>query len=733
MSTGVHRQRRTRRDVLLRWARRTALASVAIVLLAGMAAFGYVASTELPPDPTPPQASVLYFRDGVTVLARVGTTDRTDVPLTAVPDAVRKAFLAAEDRDFYDHPGVSGRGILRAAWANLTAGSSQGASTITQQYVRNAYLTQDRTLHRKVREAALALRLERRLDKDEILARYLNTVYFGRGAYGIQSAAQAYFGTTVDRLDAYQGAVLATLVKDPYLNDPANDADKARGRWRWILRAMAGAGWLGAAEAESAAYPAVAARSVTAQAVGGPLGVIADRVEAELRKLGYSAQVVRTGGLQVVTTVDAGAQRAADSAVAAALKGQPGDLRAALVAVDPADGGVRAYHGGDRGRGFFDDAAAPRPPASTFKPIVLAAGVDAGIAVGSVWDGSSPRQFRDRHGVPLKNRQDVQCPVCPLDKAMVLSLNTPYYALAERVGPDRVRDLAVALGVPDRYDRQRTLVDLKGEPAPGRTRADIALGRYPVSPADLATVYGTLAGGGVRADRHFVRAVNGARPATRTRRVLNADVAADVTDSLRQVVEVEGAVDGRPAAAKTGSQQWGTSTDSQDAWTAGYTPQLAAVTWIGRSSPGPIRDRRGRPINGDGMPYAIWRAFLGAALRGQEARPFPAPAFLGDPSAGDFARGSGLRRGPAAPDGAAVPDGVAGAGDPLAPGAPAGPGDDRDGRPGADRGAPPGAAARARREARGTEADEARETDDGGGADPSEPVDDDGPTLNNPR
>ncbi len=719
MSTGVHRQRRTRRDVLLRWARRTALASVAIVLLAGMAAFGYVASTELPPDPTPPQASVLYFRDGVTVLARVGTTDRTDVPLTAVPDAVRKAFLAAEDRDFYDHPGVSGRGILRAAWANLTAGSSQGASTITQQYVRNAYLTQDRTLHRKVREAALALRLERRLDKDEILARYLNTVYFGRGAYGIQSAAQAYFGTTVDRLDAYQGAVLATLVKDPYLNDPANDEDKARGRWRWILRAMAEAGWLGAAQAESAAYPAVAARSVTAQAVGGPLGVIADRVEAELRGLGYSAQAVRTGGLHVVTTIDAGAQRAADAAVAAALKGQPGDLRAALVAVDPADGGVRAYHGGDRGRGFFDDAAAPRPPASIFKPIVLAAGVAAGFAVGSVWDGSSPRQFRDRHGVPLRNRQDVQCPVCPLDKAMVLSLNTPYYALAERVGPDRVRDLAVDLGVPDRYGTQRTLVDVKGEPEPGRTRADIALGRYPVAPADLATVYGTLAGGGVRADRHFVLTVNGARTRTRTHRVLRPEITADVTETLRQVVEAEGAVDGRPAAAKTGSQQWAGTADSQDAWTAGYTPQLAAVTWIGRSSPGPIRDRNGRPINGDGMPYAIWRTFLGAALRGQEARPLPRPAFVGDPFAGDFARGPGL------PPKLALPGGVAQSGGPIAP---------EDGwEPRADGSAPPRPADRSRRDAAGTDADEARKADTGGGADPSEPVDGDGATLNNPR
>ncbi|GAA0810223.1 transglycosylase domain-containing protein [Spirilliplanes yamanashiensis] len=641
MSAGVHRgpHRDDRRARLRRRVRRAALAAgsaaLAVVLLAGMAAFGYVVSTELPPDPAPPQASVLYYRDGRTVLARIGATDRTDVPLASVPQAVRQAFLAAEDRGFHDHAGVSARGVLRALWSNLTAGTGQGASTITQQYVRNAYLTQDRTLDRKAKEAALALRLERRLSKDEILGRYLNTVYFGRGAYGVQSAAQAYFGTTVDRLGASEGAVLAALVKDPYLNDPANDPERARGRWRWILRAMAGAGWLDPAQAEAAAYPVVARRSVTAQAVGGPLGVIADRVEAELRGLGWSAQTVRTGGLQVVTTIDAQAQRAAADAIAAARRRYRGEQRVALVAVDPADGAVRAWYGGTEGRGFFDDAAAPRPPASTFKPVVLAAGLAAGVSVHSVWDGSSPRIFADRHGVPLRNRLDLQCPACPLDRAMVLSLNTPYYALAEKVGPERVRELAVRLGVPGSYGDRRTLVDLPGEPAPGRTRADIALGRYPVSPADLATVYATFAAGGVRAERHLVQQVGQARtPVVRTR-VLPAEVAGDVGYALRQVVRHDGEVEGHPAAAKTGTQQWGDTADSQDAWTAGYTGGLAAVTWVGRETPGPVRDGAGRPINGDGMPYAIWRDFLGRALRGRPAVPLPAAALRGDPFTGD--------------------------------------------------------------------------------------------------
>jgi membrane peptidoglycan carboxypeptidase len=625
----------------LRWLRTCAIAAVVLAVLAGMTAWGYVASVDMPPDPAPPQASVLYYRDGKTVLARIGTTDRTDVPLTTVPKDVRNAFLAAEDRDFYAHFGISGRGVLRAVWANVTSGDSQGASTITQQYVRNAYLSLDRNLSRKTKEAALSLKVERRFSKDEILEKYLNTIYFGRGAYGVQSASQAYFGSTVDRLTGVQGAVLASLIKDPYGNDPSVDAARAQDRWRWILKAMAEQGWMEPAAARDAAYPKVAARSVTQAAIGGPLGVIADRVEEELNAAEISSQTIRTAGLQVVTTIDATAQKSVMRVLAKALKGQPKQLRAALVAVDPRSGGVRAYYGGDRGRGFFDDAAAARPPASTFKPIVLAAAEQNDIAFSSLWDGRSPRTFTDRQGVPLRNRQDLQCPVCPLGVAMVHSLNTPFYAVAERIGPDRVRELAVAMGIPQKYGRQRTMVDLTGEPTPGRTRADIALGRYAVSPADLATVYGTLAAGGRRADRFLVESVKGADGTDwhtrepRHRRVLDSGIAADVSAVLSQVVARDGEVPGHQAAAKTGTQQWGDTADSSDSWTAGYVPQLAAVTWVGRSEPGPVRTADGKAVNGDGLPYRIWNDFMAGALKGRQPEPLQPPAAVGSPAAGD--------------------------------------------------------------------------------------------------
>ncbi|WP_436529532.1 transglycosylase domain-containing protein [Actinoplanes sp. HUAS TT8] len=631
-----------------RWLRRVTAALIAVQVVLILAAAGYVWSVDLPGDPTPPQASVLYYRDGKTVLARIGTTDRTDVHLDRVPLGVRQAFLAAEDRGFYDHYGVSVRGLLRAVWSNIVRDSGQGASTITQQYVRNAYLTQERTVSRKAKEAALALKVEDRFSKDEILERYLNTIYFGRGAYGIEAAAQAFFGTSVDHLSAYQGAVLAAMVKDPTRGDPAVDPRWTLNRWKWIVRAMSEAGWLPPGAVDTTPYPAVAPASVTASTIGGPIGLITDRVEDELVTAGISRQQIRTGGLKVTTTLDATVQRAATTSIEKALKGQPDELRSALVAIDPHDGGVRAWYGGDRGRGFYDDALAARPPASTFKPLVLAAAEEHDINYRSYYNGSSPRVFADRGGAPLFNLDNLQCPICPLDTAMVYSLNTPFYALTEQIGPASVRDVAVRLGVPDRYDEQTTMVDLKGELAPGRTRADIAIGRYPVTPADLAGVYSTLANGGERNNRHFVASVAGLyRAKVKPVRSLDRGIAADVGAVLAGVVEHDGRIPGVPAAAKTGSQQYGNTSDSSDAWTAGWASGLAAAVWIGRETAGPIRTRDGKAINGDGMPYAVFRAFLSGALAGEPARALPAAANVGTMGKGDLETlTSGAKAGP---------------------------------------------------------------------------------------
>lgn len=609
---------------------------VALVLLtiAGDAALeGWIASVDLPDEPLRPQASVLYYRDGHTVLARVGVTGHRDVPLGAVPAGVRRAVIAAEDRDFHRHWGVSVRGVFRAAVADA-GGARQGASTITQQYVRNAYLTRQVSAGRKAREFALAVKLERSASKDEILGRYLNTIYYGRGAYGIAAAAHAYFGVPVERLDAAQGAVLAAVVKDPSYFDPAVNPAAALERWRWVVAAMGGTGL---------AYPAVLPPASGGGSGGN--GLVVDQVERELARHGVTSQQLHTGGLSVVTTLDATAQGAALDLVGAALRDQPGGLRAALVAVDPASGAVRAYYGGGQGRGYFDDAAAPHPPAATFKPVALAAGLREGIGFLSRWDGRSPRLFPDRGGAPLVNRDGVQCPDCTLQESLVRSLNTPIYALAQRIGADKVRAAALDLGVSPRYGGRPSLVDVAGDPRPGRTRADIAIGRYPVSPADVATVYATFAAGGTRSERHFVVSAAAASgdvvwaAAPARARAVDPRVAADVSAVLRAVVDGRGLAPGRPAAGVTGSQQWGNTADNQDAWMAGYTPQLAAAVWMGRLVPGPIRDAAGRPIEGETLPARLWRDFLHAALQDTAAAAFPAAAYVGRTDTGDAGHG----------------------------------------------------------------------------------------------
>ncbi|GAA1035751.1 hypothetical protein GCM10009557_44580 [Virgisporangium ochraceum] len=548
---------------------RIALAvSVQLTGLVTVGAGAFLASVDLPDAPQAPEASQLLYSDGRTVLAYVGVTNRGEVALADVPLQVRHAVLAAEDRGFYDHRGVSARGMVRAVTANVFGDGLQGASTITQQYVKNAYLTGERSIHRKVREAELAMRLEERHSKDQILERYLNTIYFGRGAYGIAAAAQTYFGVPVGEVTLAQGAVLAAAIKDPWGFDPAENPGPARARWHWILSKMTEEGWVTGNAVRATPYPVVAPPR-------GPAGHVVDLVERELGRYGVTPQTLRTAGLRVVTTIDREAQRAAADHLAPALDA---DLRAALVAVDPHTGAVRAYHGG----GSFDYARGLRPPAATFHPVVLAEALRQGISARSRWNGSSPRTFRGRP--PLYNPGNAQCPDCTLLDATARSLSTPLYDVAERVGPAKVADLAHRLGVTS------ALVDLPGEPTPGETRADIALGRYPVSPADLASVYATFAAKGIRRDRHVVTSASsragGAVPVTRTaeHRVLGERVAADVTEVLAAAPRPR-LPDDRPAVALSGTVRWGDGAPVRDGWTAGYTPDLAVVVWTGRETP----------------------------------------------------------------------------------------------------------------------------------------------------
>src|SRR3712207_228366 len=392
-------------------------------------------------------------------MARLGDENRTNVGLDQIAEPARNAVLAAENRSFYSDPGISFTGIIRATWNNLTGGSTQGGSTITQQYVKNAILqNSDQTFSRKFQELFLAIKLDNNYTKKQILENYLNTIYYGRGAYGIEAAANTYFGVPAAQLTAQQGAVLAVLIRSPSRYEPEVSPEDAVDRWERVLDAMVEEGWLTADERAASVYPPVLPKA--GSSLGVPTdyrGLIVNRVLSEMEnEHGYDEQQIRAGGLRITTTVDPNMQNAAIAAVNDVMDGEPREvLRQALVAVDPRTGGVKAYYGGDigAGEGAIDYARAQRQPGSSVKPYVLATALENGIAVDARRDGSSPQTFPDRPTKPVRNSGGVSCPACTLTEAITRSLNTTFYGLAYELGPENVRDTMLrATGLPETWE-----------------------------------------------------------------------------------------------------------------------------------------------------------------------------------------------------------------------------------------------------------------------------------------
>ena len=601
------------------------------------------ASTEVPsPDSFQnKQTTIVYYQDGTTEMARLGEEDRTNVKLADVSEAAIDAVLAAENRNFYSDPGISFTGIVRAAWNNLTGGSTQGGSTITQQYVKNAYLTADQTLSRKFQELFLAIKLDNNFSKDEILENYLNTIYFGRGAYGIESAANTYFDVSASELTPEQGAVLAVLIRSPSNYDPEENPEGAMDRWELVLDGMVQEGWLDPAEREAATYPEVQKRSGSDLGIpSGPRGLIVQRALAELRAMKYSDQQLEAGGLKITTTVNRSWQHYAQEAVKDVMADEDTEvLREALVAIDPKTGAVRAYYGGRSGVGT-DYARAYRQPGSSMKPYVLATALNQGIGVEARRDGSSPQEFPDREA-PVRNSGGVSCPACTLREAMTQSLNTTFYGLAYEVGPDEVAKTARKVaGLPDTW--QSGL--LAGKPTlsggSGTTGSAIGIGEYEMRPIDQAHGFATFAAGGQERDPFFVRKVVDSsgkvlldrKTAGGAEEAVTEEVAHDVTYALKDVAAYSrrSLDDGREVAAKTGTQGLD-DVNNSDAWIVGYTPSIATSVWIGTDQRDPIINSDGGIVYGSGLPGEIWQQFMNNALEGTEFEPLPdSPLIEGD-------------------------------------------------------------------------------------------------------
>ncbi|MFF9429014.1 transglycosylase domain-containing protein [Streptomyces sp. NPDC014746] len=612
------------------------------LLLAGAFAAGYLL-VEIPPANAAAvaQSNVYLYRDG-TPLARDGEVNRENIRLDQVPLPVRRAVLAAEERDFHTSRAVDPKAMVRAAWNTVTGKGRQSGSTITQQYVKNYYLGQEQTLSRKAKEFFIAIKLGREKSKEEILQGYLNTSYFGRNAYGIQAAARAYYGKDVEHLDTAEGAYLASLLKAPSAYDvtthPENRA-KAVARWHYVLDGMVTEGWLSPAARAAARFPAPqTARAATA--LSGQRGYLVQAVEEYLTGRGIvDEKTLAGGGFRITTTLEPATQgalvQAVEDRVVSRLDpaGSPTDryVRVGAAAVDPANGKVLAMYGGvDYTQQYVNNATRrDYQVGSTFKPFVFTAAVQNAaqtqqglpITPYTVYDGTNRRPVEGWGGSPYDpaNEDDADYGDIAVGAATDLSVNAVYAQMAVDVGPARVRRTAIALGVPG------TTPDLTASPS-------IALGAATASVLDMASAYATLAAHGRNGGYALVEEIsrNGHEvelPGTARRQAVSREAADTTTSILRSVVEAgtgtAAQTAGRPAAGKTG-----TAEDDKAAWFAGYTPELATVVAVMGQDPesgsqeslyGALGEAR---VNGGGVPAEIWGRFTRAALAGTPARDF---------------------------------------------------------------------------------------------------------------
>ncbi|MFJ6216456.1 transglycosylase domain-containing protein [Streptomyces sp. NPDC092296] len=644
----ARRARRTGwRRLLPSW--RMTLGALLLFVLACTGAFVFLYLTVPVPDANAQavaQSNVYYYSDGKTELGRTGEVNRESVPLAQIPLDTQRAVVSAEDRSFYKNKGVDVKGSLRAALNTITGKGTQGGSTITQQYVKNYYLTQEQTVSRKVKEIFISLKVDQTESKEQILDGYLNTSYFGRNAYGIQAAARAYYGKDAAALTTEQGAYLAALLQAPSQYDvavatPANRR-AAVARWNYVLNGMVTEGWLTPARRAGMTFPEPIAPKAT-PGVGGQAGYLVEIArDSLLESKAIDEATLQAGGWKITTTFDKKKQNAFVSAVKSELtdqldpKARPDtdtDVRVGGASIEPTTGKiVAAYGGADYATQPYNDATRrDNPIGSTFKAFDLAAGLQGDhttqngkpITTQTVYDGTSRRPVvgGGPHWAP-PNEDDKDYGPITLRYAMMKSVNSVYAQEAVDAGLQNVRDTAVALGLP------ANTKDM--DPA----NSSMALGTATPSALDLAGAYATLANHGGRITPWAVQRLertNGtvvALPTHHTTQAISQGTADAVTSVLQDVVSPSGTGYaalglGRPAAGKTG-----TTDKNVSAWFAGYTPQLVTTVGIFRENPRThakesLNGTAGLArINGGAFPTEIWTAYMKGALQGTKTVDF---------------------------------------------------------------------------------------------------------------
>jgi penicillin-binding protein 1A len=640
-----------------RWTRKAAIKAakkwpwaVAGVTIAvgGIAGSSWLASVQLPQIGPAAQSSKLFTYDGQVIATLHGEENRTIVPLDQISPYLRIAVLSTEDKTFFDHRGFSLKGVIRAARANMEGGEIvQGGSTITQQYVRNTFpdVGTDKTIARKLKELFWAVQLERHYDKEEIMERYLNTVYFGRGAYGAEAAARTYFKVPASDLTVGQSAYLAGLIKAPQrfqINEKPEEAIELR---NIVIRKMVREGFLGPGEGKTAGEEDLVAQfkpGMTIEVDSPRAGYFVEYVRRILRsEFHLSNEEILSGGLQIHTTLDLKMQDAAEAAIKKVLN-RPEDPDAAIVAMD-SEGRVKAMVGGrdvdsiDRARGFnfavdVNASGGGRPAGSAFKPFALAGFLSEGKSLQSSFSGASPIKINSpkchsadgkpwevsNFGLSSYGHMDVT-------GATLSSVNTIYAQIMDQVvTPEKFIEIAGKTGI------QIPSFD---------TGCALTLGTTDVTPMEMARAYTTFAQRGKRPEPLVITKItrpNGEVVAERTPK-LEQQVDQNVADTVNYVLEKNiqsgtgtGARISRPAAGKTGTTQ-----NFQDAWFAGYTPELTAVVWMGYAPTpeGKIPEMtkvQGRQVTGGSFPATIWKNFMAKALDGVKPSGFHKPKLGGD-------------------------------------------------------------------------------------------------------
>lgn len=616
-----------------RWARRIGKGiafSVLFLVLAGLGVFGYLYNRLTIPaadEVALAQTTTVYYNDGTTRMGTFSEVNRTIIDASTLPDYVPHAIVASEDRTFYTNSGIDIRGILRALYTNITTGSRQGGSTLTQQYVERYYMGDTTSYVGKAKEAILALKINNQQTKDEIIGNYMNTIYFGRGAYGIEAAAKAYYGKSAKDLTLSESAMLAGIIPAPSLWDPALDEEQAQTRWKRVLNLMVEDGWINKAEADAATFPqTVDPNAERTDDWAGPQGYLLEQVRAELKATGaFTDEQIENGGLTIISTIDKAKN---DAAIAAAntmneVEGwNPQTMHLALSSVDPNTGEIVAEYAGHdylerQQNAVTQDISAA---ASTFKTFTLLANQINGGSIEDIYDGRSPRRF-DGLAETVENDGGYSWGRVSLTKAMQYSINTAFVELNEKVGSDKTLKVAIDAGIPeDTLGLDGTLLNVLGFAAPHNI--------------DITAAYSTIASGGYRITPHIVREVKNGdgqvvyKTIIDPKQVFEATELSGILPALEAVMERGGtgetvATLGRKVAGKTG-----TSEEQKSAQFVGMIPQLVTTVSMYQS------DENGNPVpltniggldqfHGGDWPADVWLSYMEKATEGMDNIDYP--------------------------------------------------------------------------------------------------------------